>query len=225
MLCTGETGTLTAGEMIVTTIRTCDTAYDVSGAGFEPAGVFSTSGSAVDVRDRADLALALETGVAAGRGDVVLTESGWAPRGDPTEAALAVVAMKAGIHRNAVTGGLPELGEVPFSSERPLMAIFHRCASDGRTRAFVKGDPHQVLDRCWSVFSRGTSRLLDAETRAALKRANADMAARGLRVLALAAGDVSHPDEGSLIGLTFAALVGQTATVDRRPLSGHGVSP
>ena len=208
VLCTDKTGTLTAGEMTVTAIRTCEIGYDVSGVGYEPTGTFSSDGSAVDVSDDTDLVCALETGVAAGRGDLVLTATGWSPRGDPTEVALATAAMKAGIDRRVATDGGPEIGDVPFSSERQLMAIFHRRLSDNRTTAFVKGAPDRVLDLCWSVFRRGVSRPLDAATRQLIRQANADMAARGLRVLALARGDVGHTDERSLLGLTFVALVG-----------------
>jgi len=208
VLCTDKTGTLTAGEMTVTTIRTCDAVYEVSNAGYDPAGEFSRDGGPVEVGAHEDLQYALETGLAAGRGDLVLSETGWTPRGDPTEVAFAVAAMKAGIERAAVTRGMPEVSDVPFSSERQLMAIFHRCIEDGSTTAFVKGAPHRVLDLCWSVFSRGAARPLDAATRAALERANTEMAARGLRVLALATGRVSHCDERSLLGLTFIALVG-----------------
>jgi P-type Ca2+ transporter type 2C len=207
VLCTDKTGTLTAGEMTVTTIRTVDHSYDVSGVGYDPVGAFSAGGQPADVREHADLEMALETGVAAGRGDLVLTDGGWAPRGDPTEVALAVAAMKAGIDRVAATGDDPEIGDVPFSSERQLMAIFH-CHDGGRACAYVKGAPDKVLDMCWSAFSRGASRPLDAATRELLKRANGEMAAHGLRVLALAAGDVGHADERSLLGLTFVALVG-----------------
>ena len=208
VLCTDKTGTLTAGEMTVTAIRTGDARYDVSNAGYDPAGEFSRDGRPVEVRAHEDLRFALETGIAAGRGDLVLSETGWTPRGDPTEVALAVAAMKGGIERAAVTRGMPEIGDVPFSSERQLMAIFHRSVDDGCTTAFVKGAPHRVLDLCWSVFSRGAARPLDAATRAALARANAEMAAQGLRVLALATGHVGHADERSLLGLTFIALVG-----------------
>jgi Ca2+-transporting ATPase len=102
---------------------------------------------------------------------------------------------------------MPEIAEVPFSSERQLMATFHRTIA-GRTTALVKGAPERVLEACWSVFSKGASRPLEPEMRARLRRANAEMAARGLRVLALAFGDVTHADEASLVGLTFAALVG-----------------
>ena len=208
VLCTDKTGTLTAGEMTVTTIRTCDTAYQVSGAGYEPTGTFSIDGRPVDVCDYQDLRYALETGVAAGRGDVMLMATGWTPRGDPTEVALAAAALKGGIDRNMVTADMPEIGEVPFSSERQLMAVFHRHGAQGRIVAFVKGAPDRVLDRCWSVFSRGASRPLDPATRESIRLANHAMAAQGLRVLALAEGDVGHADERSLLGLTFIALVG-----------------
>src|SRR5687768_14870547 len=121
VLCTDKTGTLTAGEMTVTTIRTCDAVYEVSNAGYDPAGEFSRDGGPVEVGAHEDLQYALETGLAAGRGDLVLSETGWTPRGDPTEVAFAVAAMKAGIERAAVTRGMAEVGDVPFSSERQLM--------------------------------------------------------------------------------------------------------
>ena len=207
VLCTDKTGTLTAGEMTVTTIHTFDTVYEVSGVGYAPAGEFSVNGRLADISERADLRLALETGVVAGRGDIMLTAAGWTARGDPTEVALATAARKAGIDRTALTNGTREAGEVPFSSERQLMAIFQLDA-DGALTAFVKGAPHRVLDLCRSVFSRGEARPIDASTREALQRANTEMAARGLRVLAVATGAVAHADERSLSDLTFVALAG-----------------
>jgi magnesium-transporting ATPase (P-type) len=202
------TGTLTAGDTTVITVRTCDGVYEVINAGSGPTGEFSCDGRVVNVRDYTDLRYALETGVAAGRGEIVPTDTGWAPRGDPTDVALAVVAMKAGIERATVTRGMPEIHCIPFSSDRQLTAIFHRSTSSGRTTAFVKGAPDRVLDLCWSAFACGASRPLDVPTRRALGQASAEMARRGLRVLALASGDVCHADERSLLGLTFVALVG-----------------
>ncbi len=206
VLCTDKTGTLTAGEMTLTTIRTADATFEISGTGYEPVGAFLVGGQTVDVRDHSDLDLALRIGVAASRGNVLLTETGWAPHGDPTEVALAVAAMKAGIDRSDVTADLPECAEVPFSSDRKFMATFHRHEAVGHTTALVKGAPDRVIEMCWSVFSKGQSRPLDPPTRETLQRANAEMAARGLRVLALAVGDVAHADEASLHGLTFVAL-------------------
>ena len=208
VLCTDKTGTLTAGTMTVTTVRTTDAEFEVSGVGCEPVGGFSCDGRSLDPREHSDLELALEIGAAASRGDAVLTQSGWTPRGDPTEVALAVAALKAGIDRTTVTADMPEIGEVPFSSDRQLMATFHRRVAACRTTAFVKGAPERVLELCWSVFSKGASRPLEPGMRARLRRANTEMAARGLRVLALAFGDVAHADERSLVGLTFVALVG-----------------
>ncbi len=208
VLCTDKTGTLTAGEMTVTTIRTADTTFEVSGAGYEPVGAFHVDGETVDVHDHSDLELALRIGTTASRGNAVLTDTGWAPRGDPTEVALDVAAMKGGLDRSDVTADLPEIAEVPFSSDRKFMATFHRDEVLRCTTAMVKGAPDRVLEMCWSVFRQGQSRPLDQPTREALHRANTEMAARGLRVLALACGDVAHADEASLHGLTFVGLAG-----------------
>ena len=60
-------------------------------------------------------------------------DSAWLVNKEDEAALLA--AMKGGIERAAVTRGTPEIGDVPFSSERQLMAIFHRCVEDGKTTA------------------------------------------------------------------------------------------
>ena len=206
VLCSDKTGTLTAGEMTVTRIRTADTTFEISGTGYEPVGAFHIDGEAVDIRNHRDLEMALRIGTAAGRGHAVLTDNGWEPRGDPTEVALEVAATKAGIDRSDVIADMPEIAEVPFSSDRQFMATFHHDEVLGCVTAMVKGAPDRVLEMCWSVLRHDHCLPLDAPTRAALQRENAEMAARGLRVLALASGDVTHADEASLRGLTFVGL-------------------
>ena len=125
-------------------------------------------------------------------------------RGDPTEAALVVAARKGGIERVDVIRALPEIGEVPFSSRRQLMATFHRDGS--RIVAFVKGAPLRVLDLCGSVFEDGMAHPMAAVERLALLDANQRMALAGHRVLALAFGEVDLAAEAGLVNLTFAGL-------------------
>lgn len=208
VLCTDKTGTLTAGTMAVTTVWTVTEAFDVSGTSFEPAGEFSRCGGLIAVRDYPDLEQALRIGVLASRGDVVRTDAGWTAQGDPTESALAVAARKAGLERLALTAAARELGEVPFTSERQLMAVFHRRADDGATVAYVKGATARVLARCAFEQSHGRVLPLEKRTRQAIEEQNQLMAGAGLRVLALAYGEAVSPVESGLTGLTFVGLVG-----------------
>ena len=206
VLCTDKTGTLTAGAMTVTTFRTIDGVFDVSGNSFEPAGEFSLRGTPIEAHAYPDLQQALRIGVLASRGDVVLTDAGWVSQGDPTESALVVAARKAGVDRLAWTAR--EVGEVPFSSERQFMAIFYRQADDAGIVAFIKGADARVLERCEFVRSGGGVAPLDEPAREGIRRENRLMAAAGLRVLALAYGNVSRPDESALAGLIYVGLAG-----------------
>ena len=207
VLCTDKTGTLTAGAMTVTAINTPRRAYRVTGEAYDPAGGFMAGDTAVEPGGDPDLLLALRIGALANRANAVLTDRGWAPHGDPTEAALVVAARKAGIERADLIGDLPEVGGVPFSSDRALMATFHRDPA-GRLVAFVKGAPHVVLDRCDRLAASGAEEWLCAEGRRELLDVNTAMASRGLRVLAVAYGPVVRPEESALSQLTFVALVG-----------------
>ena len=51
--------------------------------------------------------------------------------GDPTEAALVVLAAKLGVDAEETRRAYPRLAEVPFDSDYKFMATFHRVAVDG----------------------------------------------------------------------------------------------
>ena len=206
-VCTDKTGTLTAGEMTVTAFRAGGQEYTVSGTGYLPQGAFSRDGSEVDPADDPLLERALRIGALANRAGLELVDGEWRVRGDPTEVALLVAAEKVGMGRNALLEDWPETGEVPFSSERMLMATFHR-GPDGPV-ALVKGAPARVLERCNRYLTAsGEAVPLDEAARAAVLEQNETLAGRGLRVLALADGKAEGDDEGALHSLTIVGLVG-----------------
>jgi Ca2+-transporting ATPase len=186
VICTDKTRTLTSGDMTVVRVW--------------------ASGEAIDVDARSSGAPVLrrlfEVGALASK-PAVRNDAGDGPAGDPVDAAILSAAARAGIDRGALLDGRPQAGVVPFSSDRKLMAAFHR--EDGSIVAYAKGAPRTILDRC-GCDSDG-SRLDDAR-RAAIARANDAFAAGGLRVLALASGRVREPAEAALADLTFAGLVG-----------------
>ena len=208
VICSDKTGTLTSGEMVVTTIALPGhREIAVSGAGYEPSGRFLDQGRVIDPMQDAQLRMALHITMLANRADVTLGEDGWVVRGDPTEGALLVASRKAGLERERLIAAHPEAGEVPFSSERMFMATFHHVADDGLV-AHVKGAPGRILDRCTRVLDAGGERPMDADRRREFDAANDDLASRGLRVIALATGPTRSTDESSLSGLTFVGLAG-----------------
>jgi len=189
VVCTDKTGTLTAGEMTAVRVVTATRALDVTGRGYDVDGAFEEEGRAVDPADVPDLNDLLEAAALTSR--ATLDAQGGAPIGDPTDAALSVLAGKGGVSLSELRARLPEVEEIPFSSERRSSATVHE-GEDGR-QMMVKGAPSVLLDR-----SR-----LSADGRAAFDARNAEMAAAGLRVIGLASGPASAQD-----GLTMLGLVG-----------------
>lgn len=99
--------------------------------------------------------------------------------GDPLEIALLKAA--AGARRRT----LPRIADAPVDSERKRMSTVH--ADGAAPLLFVKGAPESVLVRCTAVLARNGSVVrLDDVTRDRLLRQAAEMAATGMRVLAVA---------------------------------------
>lgn len=180
VVCTDKTGTLTAGTQTVTSIWTAT--RDTKPLENEP------------------LERALVIAALANRASI--------QHGDPTEVALLVAARERGIERQALLDGRPEVGEVPFSSARMMMATIHRV--NGELMAFAKGAPHRLLARCARVAAPNGDVVLDDAWRRTIEHRASEMAGRGLRILALADGVVTAADESAIHDLTFVALVGIT---------------
>jgi len=207
VICTDKTGTLTAGEMTVTALIVNDTLLRVTGEGIVPEGEFIDAQSGQRLATNDIITEALSVGVLCNRADVERADDGWIARGDPTEVALLVAARKAGIQRNALLAANPEVGEVPFSSTRKMMATFHR-GPDGQLRAMMKGAPRNVLAACKHLRTMTGDLPLDDARVSALLAWNDELARDGLRVLALATGQVQRSDVESLGALTLVGLVG-----------------
>lgn len=207
VVCTDKTGTLTAGQMTVTAVWAGGRVVQVSGSGYAPEGEFLEEGRALDPARDGPLAMTLRAGALANRADLVREDGGWRVRGDPTEAALLVAARKAGLDRERLLEEWPWEGEVPFSSERRLMATFHR-EDGGGLRACVKGAPGRILELSGRILMSEGERALEPAERDRLLQVNEEMAGRGLRVLGLATARVEAPEESELEDLTFLGFAG-----------------
>ena len=217
LVCTDKTGTLTSGEMTVTTLYVVGAEgglrVEASGTGYEPDGRFYVAGEERKPDEIPGLQPLLETAVLANRAAIHEAEDGRRTLGDPTEVALLVAAEKAGIRRDDLLAHQPEVAELPFSSERMLMATFHRAPGWGV--AHVKGAPGRLIELAGSVWSEGGPRPVGEETRETLRGVNRRLAAEGLRVLAVGRKELpadrmasEPPDETALEGLTLLGFVG-----------------
>ena len=207
---TDKTGTLTLNQMMVSTIYSAGTWFSVDGEGYRKTGsVRAAAGAPTPDFTRLALGLCLASDATVSDvGDVV---------GDPTEAALIVLAAKLGIDAEETRRAYPRVAEIPFDSDYKFMATFHRITVDGVERVImlVKGGPDVVMSRC-SVSGgpmSGEQVPMDAAG-SDLESANAQMGSKGLRVLAFAARFVNDEaamasDPMSLVrDLGFVGLVG-----------------
>jgi len=210
VICTDKTGTLTRDEMTVRVLQLGARRIDVSGAGYAVAGEFAEGGAALDPHADAHLALALRAGALCSDATLDLAGGGVAAvLGDPTEGALLVAALKAGLAKGDLVRESPRVGEVPFRSEAMRMVTVHGTPG-GPAVAYVKGAPAVVAESCDRQITAAGVEPMTPEGRQKVMAANRELAGRALRVLALATKDLpaGYGDGDLAGGLVFLGLVG-----------------
>jgi len=191
VVCSDKTGTLTENQMTVREIFAGEQYAEVTVAGYSLVGDIVPHNAGQDNRalDRCLLA-----GLLCNDATVEPGEDRPAVQGDPTEAALVVAAAKGGLTPDTARADYARIDTLPFESEHQYMATLHQ-TGDTRT-AFVKGSAEQILARCDTVLGPdGVPSPLDRE---AMSQAVDAMAAKGLRVLALA--EKAMPGDASQVG-------------------------
>jgi magnesium-transporting ATPase (P-type) len=181
VICTDKTGTLTRNEMMVESIAAAGQLIDVSGEGYAPRGSFLRDGDEIDVTQMESLREVLRGAMLCS--DAVLRQSGdeWQVDGDPTEGALVVAGIKAGLDRDSESKAYPRIDVIPFESENRFMATLNHDRT-GHGFIYVKGAPERILQMCERQRGGGDEPL-DAGF---WRRRIDEISARGQRVLALA---------------------------------------
>ena len=190
-----KTGTLTENRMTVEEVWSARHTFAV---------IDGTSGLADESRP---LHLTLLGGVLTNEAEIHPSEDHYETHGDPTEAALLVSAARMGVDPREARGSYELYADSPFESERQYSASVRE--RDGEHLLFVKGAPERVLGMCERAISDEGAIDLDGE---AVHRAAQEMAAEGLRVLAVAYKELPEPPDPEEVpepeGLTFLGLQG-----------------
>jgi P-type Ca2+ transporter type 2C len=187
VICSDKTGTLTKNAMTVVRVFAGGSEYSVSGAGYDPAGEFSTNGQTVSADSDRALAECLRGGFYCNNASLVRKDGIHEILGDPTEGALVVAAAKAGM-----TDKRERLDEIPFESDRMYMATLH--AGEKENLLYFKGSPEVILRMC--RYRLTNSGLKDINAPEILARAE-ELAGEGLRLIAVARREV--PPERKMI--------------------------
>lgn len=205
VICSDKTGTLTKDEMTVRRVFVAGQWLDVSGAGYEPAGQFTSQGTPVEPSP--PLQQLLEAAALASDAHLVHNEAEgrWQIKGDPTEGALVVAAAKAGLHKPELDDRFPRVDEIPFTSETKRMTTLHQ--DSGRVVAYAKGAPEVILATCTRQLTEDGEQALDGSGREFILHTARSLASQALRVLAVAR-KASASRETAERDMTFLGLVG-----------------
>ncbi|KAJ6455749.1 hypothetical protein C8R45DRAFT_586858 [Mycena sanguinolenta] len=222
VICSDKTGTLTTNQMSVSKFLVIDgrTAgpqeYTVEGTTFSPYGsVTSTDGKQASDALMSDAIQRLaEISAVCNDAKIVYNEDKavYSNVGEPTEAALKVLAEKLGCRDAEITKSLPSLSPIvrasvvneffersiprlltfEFSRDRKMMSVLVKL--NGTGALFVKGAPESVLERCIAAQVDGSVIPLTPALRASLLQKTASYGEDGLRTLALAYVNVQDVD-------------------------------
>lgn len=148
-----------------------------------------TYGYEMNVKNSQSLQFLLQAGLLCNDAGLEQKEGKWFIKGDPTEGALIIAAVKGGFNQLELRLENPRTDEIPFSSERKRMATIHQ-RSDGRRVAFMKGAPEVVLEKCSCMLDDGGLRELSQIERKGILEISEEMAKGALRVWGLLIGMV-----------------------------------
>jgi Ca2+-transporting ATPase len=209
VICSDKTGTLTQNEMTVKKIYSSQNTYDVSGVGYSSDGEIILDTKDADIEKDEALKETLIAGVMCNSSTIVLENENYKVNGDPTEGALIISALKAGIKKDALKEELIHIDTLVFESQYQYMASYYSKNID-YSPVFIKGSVEKILQRCDSILS-ADNKVMDIDKEKISKIAH-NMAQEGLRVLAFAR---VHKDGLEKIehhhlneGLTFLGLQG-----------------
>jgi len=194
VICSDKTGTITKGEMTVRKIIVNNEIIDVTGVGFEPKGeFFKENGEKIDPRAHKELELILKIGSLCtnaeyNNGKII---------GDPTEGAILVAAIKAGMKRSELEKELPRVGEIPFSSERKMMTTIHK--STNSLLLAVKGAPEIIINNSSKIYKNGNVVEFTWDEKKEILEKSNELAKNGLRLLGFAYKEIAENRNPSTI--------------------------
>lgn len=183
LIATDKTGTLTCNELTVREVHlTNGDMFTVSGEGFAPKGEVYFGARPVAKSAHPGLDALIQAVVLCNEADLHQRDGHWVWHGDAVDIAALNIGVKLGMHREHALESFPEVSKIPFESEYQFAASYHQV--DDRIKVFVKGAPERILDMCSDAqLSKGN--------RASMEQMALEMASRGFRVIAVAAGEVS----------------------------------
>ncbi|MBI2673685.1 MAG: HAD-IC family P-type ATPase [Candidatus Zambryskibacteria bacterium] len=205
-----KTGTITKNEMVVQTIHVDGQMFEIDGVGYEPKGDIRINKQIINPPNHPELLLCGKIAALSASARVMLQEktTEWKISGDPTEAAMVVLARKLGFNRDDLEHESPLMAEIPFDYNTKYHATLHK---DKETNFLaVAGAPEVILENSNKIWQDNKEIGLSPERKEELISIFFDISRRGLRVLALASSSRGSDDlnQEDVMNLTFTGFCG-----------------
>jgi P-type Ca2+ transporter type 2C len=185
VICSDKTGTLTQNKMTVTHLWSGGRTWTVTGTGYEPDGQFYSGDQRVTPHSENALQQLLTFGMLCNHAELVTREENFVVDGDPTEGALLVAGLKAGLSRESLQKKFTIVKEFPFDSTRKMMSIIV-VDQNGKHFSVTKGAPDVLVGKSESILWEGRLQYKSAEIAQKVEVAISEMSSNALRNIAIA---------------------------------------
>ncbi|MFX1363953.1 MAG: cation-translocating P-type ATPase [Promethearchaeota archaeon] len=198
VICSDKTGTITKNEMTVEKFWVNEKEYDVTGSGYDAEGEILKSGNPIGLDNNSTFQMFIDSIVVNNNASLIFEDVRVKLRdlkekairkalGSPTEAALLVLAEKAGYFTYDIKKKYEISAEYSFSSEFKRMTSICKLVSDNSTiYAFSKGAPERILKISSQIEINGTLKSFDVEYKTQISDKIDEQAKKGFRTLAIA---------------------------------------
>jgi len=182
VICTDKTGTLTEGKMQVDHIITMVSEFSLRKEKNKRVKVIE------EERHKLDHMVAIKIGMICNNAVIENPNDElekWIIHGDYTERALLQSGINVGFDPGKIKKDFVRIEEIPFSSEKKLMATLNQESSDDY-KMYVKGAPEEIINRSRYVLVEGEKRQMTEDDLKLLRKKQNDLSKKGLRVLSVA---------------------------------------
>ncbi|WP_078434392.1 calcium-translocating P-type ATPase, SERCA-type [Metabacillus halosaccharovorans] len=185
VICSDKTGTMTQNKMTVTHVWSGDQVWNITGTGYHPHGEFLRDGDPVDATKTKTLQQILTFGSLCNTATIKENDGQYQLDGDPTEGALLVAAMKAGLRKETLLKNFEVIEEFPFDSSRKMMSVIVRDKS-GNQFVVTKGAPDVLAGVSKYILWNERQENFNSKYDTTVKQAIESLASQALRTIAVA---------------------------------------
>jgi len=215
IIITDKTGTLTLNTLTVEKILLPnEEEISVSGDGWNHIGEFIQKKTPISPLENPQLSKLLHISAICNNSKVIKEENQekYSIIGDPTEAALLVLAEKAGLKKEVIEAKEERIEDLPFNQILKCRASLSSLTKEKKKQVYVIGAPEIILKESTYILKLNTEKKLTHQEKNLISKQITYLTSKAMRVLAIAYKNV-HPTKNNLSdndinNLTYVGLVG-----------------